>query len=332
VGGCNYNEPDDPGNLQFDWLEVQLKIFRDRGMQVWVTGHVPPSSSNYFPECYVRYVDLALRFQDIVLGHLYGHMNMDHFFFIEAEDLEFHNESSVSKHKDLCDWLLKDFGLFPKLENIDMDEYAAIAVSPPLVPNPYLPSFRIFNYNITGVEDALDSRGLIQRTGIDVLKERLPSHHRGQHGDKDTLCSKEPYRNSWKCKLRFRSPSKPHSPSRLGQLWTPTGYTQYFIPSLSLMEADKTDVPRFKLEYTTFPAAALLPGPGQNESEFRYPIPLKNLPKYVRKGQAKKKYFPYEMQDLTLGSWLELARRLGDSQEKKLRKMFRQFMYLGGKE
>ena len=34
VGGCEYREPDDPGNLQFDWLEVQLKMFRQREMQV----------------------------------------------------------------------------------------------------------------------------------------------------------------------------------------------------------------------------------------------------------------------------------------------------------
>jgi endopolyphosphatase len=34
VGGCEYREPDDPGNLEFDWLEVQLKVFRQRGMQV----------------------------------------------------------------------------------------------------------------------------------------------------------------------------------------------------------------------------------------------------------------------------------------------------------
>lgn len=59
-------------------------------------GHVPPSPGTYFPECvsipdlfndedtddgliddldttqYVRYVELSLRFQDIILGHLYG--------------------------------------------------------------------------------------------------------------------------------------------------------------------------------------------------------------------------------------------------------------------
>lgn len=34
VGGCEQGDSDDPGNLQFDWLEVQLEAFRSRGMQV----------------------------------------------------------------------------------------------------------------------------------------------------------------------------------------------------------------------------------------------------------------------------------------------------------
>lgn len=34
VGGCSYNEPNDPGNLQFTWLEDQLISYRERQMQV----------------------------------------------------------------------------------------------------------------------------------------------------------------------------------------------------------------------------------------------------------------------------------------------------------
>lgn len=34
VGGCEYKEPEDPGNLELDWLEVQLNQYRDRNMQV----------------------------------------------------------------------------------------------------------------------------------------------------------------------------------------------------------------------------------------------------------------------------------------------------------
>ena len=34
VGGCEHSDPQDPGNLEFDWLEVQLQMFRERKMQV----------------------------------------------------------------------------------------------------------------------------------------------------------------------------------------------------------------------------------------------------------------------------------------------------------
>jgi hypothetical protein len=74
VGGCEWSDRNDAGNLEFDWLEVELSSFRSRGMyvscqgekfqpptrsvsathtppQVYLTGHVPPSPGNYFPEC-----------------------------------------------------------------------------------------------------------------------------------------------------------------------------------------------------------------------------------------------------------------------------------------
>lgn len=38
VGGCEYTDPNDAGNLEFDWLEVQLKTFRSRGVKVSVSG------------------------------------------------------------------------------------------------------------------------------------------------------------------------------------------------------------------------------------------------------------------------------------------------------
>jgi len=34
VSGCEYRQTNDPGNLQFDWLDVQLGIFRDKGVKV----------------------------------------------------------------------------------------------------------------------------------------------------------------------------------------------------------------------------------------------------------------------------------------------------------
>ena len=37
--------------------------------------------------CYRKYGRLALKYHDIILGHFYGHSNMDHFFFIDSKDV-----------------------------------------------------------------------------------------------------------------------------------------------------------------------------------------------------------------------------------------------------
>jgi endopolyphosphatase len=76
VDGCK-DGSNEPGALEFDWLEVQLDSFRERGMQVsrstldiceqlaqeddriililhaqvWLTGHVPPKMGRYFDNC-----------------------------------------------------------------------------------------------------------------------------------------------------------------------------------------------------------------------------------------------------------------------------------------
>lgn len=89
VDGCR-DRSNDPGALEMDWLEVQLEEFRERGMQVWLTGHVPPHMGHYYDNCCefrsfglhlryrkapdLRYGDLALRYQDTIVGHLFGHM------------------------------------------------------------------------------------------------------------------------------------------------------------------------------------------------------------------------------------------------------------------
>ncbi|KAI0092667.1 Metallo-dependent phosphatase-like protein [Irpex rosettiformis] len=209
VAGCDPKDREDPGNLQFDWLEVQLSQFRSRGLQVWITGHVPPSARNYHTECYIRYVELSLRYQDTILGHLYGHMNVDHFFLLDATNLNSdsnvnsdshlsslaldHEEDgddgdsndsnsdsdpeddtvSVSgKHKELYKSLLKNFNYIAKQanKNIDYDALAVVNVGPSVVPNPYLPSFRVYAYNITGegyVPASVGSEGVDAGYSID---------------------------------------------------------------------------------------------------------------------------------------------------------------------
>ncbi|KAI0254387.1 Metallo-dependent phosphatase-like protein [Lactifluus subvellereus] len=327
VGGCEFREPDDPGNLQFDWLEVQLKMFRQRGMRVWLTGHVPPSPGNYFPECYVRYVELSLRFQDTILGHLYGHMNNDHFFLLEAGDLEFPSESDLTPadkaaskgHKGLYDTLVDDFSNLPKKGKADHDNYGVVNIAPSVVPNPYLPSFRIYTYNITQARDSANMKK--------KKPKRKHGHRRGK-GNKERLCKKKKFEDSWRCKLDEPWYSDPDAPSRINSLWSPLGYAQYYIPEGRLM--NRTRKPKFKLEYMTYRLESLHPGDVEGTSEFQYPIPLKQLPKSLRQGNVtSSKFAPYRMDDLTIPSWVELARRLGDPSRKKLRRRFKRYMYMG---
>lgn len=108
---------------------------------------------------------------------------------------------------------------------------------------------------------------------------------------------------------------------------------QYYLPTLG--EANRTHQPHFELEYLTFPPTQLHPDEGLADSghEFRYPIPLQHLPRSLRNSSVtESKYAPYGLPDLTISSWVTLAQQLGDERYTKLRKRFREYMYMGGEE
>jgi len=337
VGGCEISNPEDPGNLQFDWLEVQLESFRRRGMQTIVSGHVPPSSYNFFPECYVRYVNLSLKYQDTIVGHFFGHMNADHFFFLEADDLA--NEprqvslgsedevDATKKRKELYNGLLRDFAELPKSsQNTSHGDYGVVNVAPSVVPNPYLPSFRIFTYNTTGSPYNPGHLGeeeqLVPRDGNSKLST--------QHLDdvESPRCDSRGNMTIEACRPSRNWHSSPQSPSRTNRLWTLLGYAQYYLPTLE--DSDEKHRPKYKLEYLTHAVSSLHPPRQEAAAKFHYPIPLKHLPRSLRNATiSRSKYAPYDLADLTIPSWLELARRLADPAETTLRKRFRRYMYMG---
>ena len=95
--------------------------------------------------------------------------------------------------------------------------------------------------------------------------------------------------------------------------------------------ANKKHAPKVKLEYVTFARAALHPPPGSEPEAF--PIPLRHLPRALRNATVVDeggKYVPYGLADRTVGSWVDLGRRLAAGTEAKLRRRFRQYMYMGG--
>jgi len=78
----------------------------------------------------------------------------------------------------------------------------------------------------------------------------------------------------------------------------------------------------------TYSVDALFPSDGATG-----PLPLRLLPGELQTpGLDGSKFAPYEMADLTIPSWLQLAARLGDGKHRKLRNRFRKYMFLGGQE
>jgi endopolyphosphatase len=131
-----------------------------------------------------------------------------------------HNLSSAKE--ELFDILLKDFAALPATPKID--NYAVINVSPPVVPNPYLPTFRIFSYNITGAEQVPNAQNSKKKKKKKKKKKRRHGHHRGDHRDKKSYCKE--HQDTWKCRLDQPWHSDPGSPSRTNTLWSPLGYAQ----------------------------------------------------------------------------------------------------------
>lgn len=157
-----------------DWLAEQLAAVRARGMQAHLIGHVPPTAGNYFPACYSRYTDIALRYQDTIVGQHFGHMNIDA-WFLQEDDLLASESEPVSKDYDVAggatqrqrvigsrrsvqrpDWhqmaleedLRKEYDLVPTRQKTNLDAYLPFFVAPSVVPT-YRPTVRVWTYNTT---------------------------------------------------------------------------------------------------------------------------------------------------------------------------------------
>lgn len=90
VDGCA--QKSEPGYLQMEWLRVQLQLLRERGMKAILMGHVPPARSAdkqaWDETCWQKYTLWLQQYRDVVVGGLYGHMNIDHFMFQDSKDID----------------------------------------------------------------------------------------------------------------------------------------------------------------------------------------------------------------------------------------------------
>ncbi|KAL0936585.1 calcineurin-like phosphoesterase [Colletotrichum truncatum] len=85
-------QPSEPGFKQMEWLRVQLQFLRDRGMKAILMGHVPPartdSKKNWDETCWQKYNLWMRQYRDVVVGSLYGHMNIDHFIVHDTRETD----------------------------------------------------------------------------------------------------------------------------------------------------------------------------------------------------------------------------------------------------
>ncbi|KAI4270851.1 MAG: hypothetical protein LQ337_006425 [Flavoplaca oasis] len=90
VDGCASKS--EPGYEHFEWLRIQLQFFRQRGMKAILMGHVPPartSSKHSWDEtCWQKYTLWLQQYRDVIVGGLYGHMNIDHFMIQDNDQID----------------------------------------------------------------------------------------------------------------------------------------------------------------------------------------------------------------------------------------------------
>ena len=78
----------EPGYAQMEWLRVRLAEMRQRGLKVILIGHVPParteSKASWQDSCWLKYMVWIRQYRDVIIGSMYGHMNIDHFILQDS--------------------------------------------------------------------------------------------------------------------------------------------------------------------------------------------------------------------------------------------------------
>ncbi|KAL2020677.1 hypothetical protein VTK56DRAFT_8073 [Thermocarpiscus australiensis] len=315
VDGCA--NPSEPGYKQLEWLRVQLQLLRERGMKAILMGHVPPArtqSKRLWDEtCWQKYSLWTHQFRDVVVVGLYGHMNIDHFLIHDKDDIDMaamsgssevgtreamEDELSVQSASDYLVELREHWSKLPppptlasKREEINKggrrergkkrkdrwaERYHLSLIGPSIVPN-YFPTLRVFEYNITGLENAAvwkdTSKKALAQDTADVSQKPLDLRHLSTiESDAEAEAETDiDINKSKKKKKRKNKPKKPqHDPNLIipsppsktappGPAYSPqpltlTGFTQYFanltyINNLNLTSADEDDTETSSLPF-----------------------------------------------------------------------------------
>ncbi|OTA69195.1 Endopolyphosphatase [Hypoxylon sp. EC38] len=351
----------EPGYKQFEWLRVQLQFLRNRGMKAILIGHVPPARTSgkqlWEETCWQKYTLWLQQYRDVVVSSLYGHMNIDHFFLQDTNEIDIASigsgssqqvntresmdeEFSIESSKDYLMELRENWATLPDpVADKDLDEsgkkrhkkdkiggpwaerYQLTFVSPSIVPN-YFPTLRVFEYNITGIENTptwvdkiraseakspslpedLELPQLELRSELDIEIEKKKKKKKGKHGKTPKpppfTVPEPPAKGS------------PPGPAYFPQTLTLKGFTQYYA-NLTYINNDITKDVNEENGWL-----ALL---GWNPGKHKGKKPKHDKPKPRDFGfEVEYTTFNdkiYKLNDLTVKSLLRLAHRIGQTSD-----------------
>ncbi|UKZ73257.1 hypothetical protein TrVFT333_000899 [Trichoderma virens FT-333] len=347
-----------------------LEILRERGVKAILMGHVPParteSKQNWDETCWQKYTLWLKQYRDVVVGSLYGHMNIDHFLLQDVNELTPElgidqvrtrgspkEGASISSKEDYLQELRDTWTGLPKSVTRDFDKkaqddeddeetelgkkkkkkgkknkkkklrkiggkyaerYQLSLISPSVVPN-YFPTLRIFEYNITGIEDAPVWRDTYDQANPPAALE-LPEDTLDYENPEEILVEILKKKKDKK-KGKSRRPPKDHDlivpldppegstpgPAYYPQLLTLTGYTQYYA-NLTHINDDIPDLGADATKWRKGKHDNKEPKHGKpNPREFQYEVEYSTFDDDV-----------YKLPDLTVKSFLKLAYRMGQKE------------------
>ena len=362
VDGCA--DRNEPGYEQFEWMRVQLQLLRQRGMKAILTGHVPPARTDnkmsWDETCWQKYTLWMRQYRDVVVGSLWGHMNIDHFILQDSAEIDipgiqradlkfardtFDEELNLMGATDYLTDLREDWSKLPDMSRELMrgpksdkkdkhnednfykkiggqygERYSLGLISPSIVPN-YFPTLRIFEYNVSGIE----SMSLFTETATamedDITESMIDDWEHFASQDKPKRGKSKSKRDKkhgsprvLKNKYRFKKPKAPSKTSPPGPAYSPQtltwlGYTQLFANLTTVnndftKDNDQADTEGWKggKHRGKDPGRKGKPNPKEFKFELEYNTRNDTI---------------YNLEDLTVLNYLELASRIGKFKPKK---------------
>ncbi|KAI0535947.1 Metallo-dependent phosphatase-like protein [Xylaria digitata] len=324
-----------------------------------------PGKQLWEETCWQKYTLWLQQYRDVITGSLFGHMNIDHFLLQDTHEIDMaliqapgngkatiretmEDELSIQSSADYLRELRDHWAKLPSpvaLEQ-DIDEarkrrgkgkkgkdkfggkwaerFQLTLISPSVVPN-YFPSLRVFEYNITGLEDTptwADATRAIKLNEVVPIHDESDIRELKRREDPDFEIEKKKKKKGKGKKgqkppedpnLRLPNPPSkgtPPGPAYLPQTLTFLGYTQYYA-NLTYLNNDLVHEPDNDDTTSSW---------GWNPGKHKGKTPKHGKPEPREFGfEIEYSTFDdeiYGLDDLTVKNYVRLAHRIGQASKK----------------